>query len=58
MLVLRKKQIIFTTMCVLVSIFAFMFTTTTKEKNDVKETVSLPVSRKNYYIRCRPWCTR
>ena len=55
MLVLRKKQIILATVCACLSIFTFMFTTA---KEPVKETVSLPVSRKNYCIRCWAWNTR
>ena len=49
MLILRKKQIVFTTMCILLSIFTFMFTTAQKNEtaSSTKETVSLPVSRKN-----------
>lgn len=57
MLVLRKKQIVFTTLCVLVSIFSFMFTSAKKNNPtpQTKETVSLPVSRKNSCIRRRSW---
>ena len=49
MLVIRKKQIILATLCACLSIFAFMFTTA---EEPVKETVSLPVSRKNSSVRC------
>ena len=49
MLVLRKKQIIMASLLASLSIFTFMFTTA---KEQVKETVSLPVSRKNRCIRC------
>lgn len=48
MLVLRKKQIVITTMCIFLSIFTFMFSTANKktdENKNVKETVSLPISR-------------
>ena len=63
MLVIRKKQIIFTTTCVLVSIFTFIFTSakfnnTTDTNTQTKETVSLPVSRKNNCIRCGARRTR
>lgn len=52
MLVLRKKQIVFTTMCVLLSIFTFMFTTAQNSTNttQTKETVSLPVSGKTIVL--------
>ena len=60
MFVIRKKQIVFTTVCVLVSIFTFMFTSAkfnnTNTTAQTKETVSLPVSRKNNCIRC--WSRR
>ena len=52
---LRKKQIILATLCAIFSIFTFMFTTA---KEEVKETVSLPVSRENSGIRCWSWSAR
>ncbi len=58
MLVLRKKRIVLITICALFSIFTFMFTTAKQENQITKETVSLPVSRKNYSFRCRAWNSR
>ena len=48
MLVLKKERIILITMCTLFSIFAFMFTSTKQDNQITKETVALPISRKNY----------
>lgn len=50
MVVLNKKRITLVAVCACLSIFTFMFTTA---KQDTKETVVLPVSRKNNSIRCR-----
>ena len=59
MLVIRKKQIVIATMFTFLSIFTFMFTTASKEtKEDIKETVSIPSSRKSNSVRCRAWSSR
>ena len=55
MVVIRKKQIIFATLCACLSIFTFMFATA---KEEVKETVSLPVSREDCSFRCWSWSAR
>ena len=58
MLVLRKKRITLVALCTCLSIFAFMFTTAKEETNKTKETVTLPVSRKNNSFRRRAWKAR
>lgn len=55
MVILRRKQIILMTLCVFISVFTFMFTTAKEETN---ETVVLPISRKNYNLRCGTWNSR
>ena len=53
MLVLRKKQIVITTMCIFLSVFTFMFSTAKGDINEnksVKETVSLPISGKTIIL--------
>lgn len=55
MVVLSKKRITLVALCACLSVFTFMFTTAKKE---TKETVVLPVSRKNNSIRCRSWSSR
>ena len=50
MLVLRKKQIILATLCACIAIFTFMFAIS---KEEIKETVALPVSGKTIVLDAR-----
>ncbi len=47
MVILKRKQLIMMTMFIFLSVFTFMFSTAKQEKNEIQETVVLPVSRKN-----------
>lgn len=56
MIVLNKKRLVIITSCLLISIFAFMLSSS--KKNDVIETVSLPVSGKTIVLDARTWNSR
>lgn len=56
MVVLNKKRLVIITSCLLVSIFTFMLSSSSKSK--VLETVSLPVSGKTIVLDARSWNSR
>ena len=59
MVILKRKQILLVIVFTFISAFAFMFTSAKKNTKEViKQTVALPVTRKNNCIRCRAWSTR